>query len=290
MGKIPLGQTGVEVNQLAYGPWRLSMEGAPEEGEAIKILHHVWDAGIDVIDTADVYCLDDSDVGRNEKLIVKALSSYGVKNRIHISTKGGFIRPKGAWVTNGHPRHLKEACDASLKALGCEQIFLYYLHASDDDVPYAESAGCIFELQKSGKIKHVGVSNVDVEKLDTAMSLGRIEAVQNRFNPFCLRDNANGVLDKCIENKISYFAYSPVGGGLGHGKVATDMVLSEVGNSLQCSPYRVALAWMMQQFPSVCPIVGTTRMESTDDCLGASKLQLPKEQMAKINDHFLGED
>lgn len=289
MGKIPLGQTGLEINQMVYGCMRLSMGDAINEGDAIKLLHHVWDAGVDLVDTADSFCSDDSDMGRNERLIAKALASYGIKSKIKIATKGGFIRPLGAWVTNGHPRHLKEACEASLKSLGCEQIFLYYLHVSDDDVPYAESLGAIFDLQKEGKIKHVGISNVDVEKLETAVGLGRIEAVQNRFNPFCLRDNGNGVLDKCIENKLSYFAYSPVGGGLGHGKVATSMELSDVGKALNVSPYRVALAWIMKHFPSVSPIIGTSRLESTDDCLEASKLELSKDQMDKLNEHFLGE-
>ena len=131
MQKREIGQTGVKVNALGYGGMRLSVDGRPSEKEAISLLHAIFDENINFVDTADAYCLNDEDTGHNEKLIAKALASYkndknsAIKKSIKIATKSGCIRPNGAWMTNGHPKHLREACERSLKNLKTDSIFLY---------------------------------------------------------------------------------------------------------------------------------------------------------------------
>lgn len=289
MFKKKLGQTGIEISGLVFGGMGLSKESRPSEVDSIKLMHHIWDAGINFMDTADSYGANDDEAGHNERLIKKALDSYGNKTGITVATKSGFIRPNGNWVTNGHPKHIKQACERSLKNLGLEQIALYQLHAMDSDVPYADSIGAFVELKEEGKIAHIGVSNVNSDLLKEAIKLTRVESVQNRFNPFCLRDIGNGVMDICKKKELTYFAYSPLCGGQGHIKIASEPTLTELASELEMSPYQVALAWEVSCFDRVVPIFGSSRFESSDDCLGAAKHKLSDEILEKLNEHFLSD-
>ena len=161
--------TGWQLSAIGLGGVPLSFADRPQESEAIRVIHHAIGCGINVIDTADSYCRDDSETGHNERLIGKALGRLPAaeRNRVHVFTKGGYTRPGGGWAPNGHPEHLRAACHASLKRLGVEAVDLYQHHTPDPAVPIAETVGELARLKAEGKIRHIGVSNYTVAQLDT---------------------------------------------------------------------------------------------------------------------------
>src|SRR5437870_4049712 len=153
---------------IGFGGMPLSIQGRPSEEVGRRVLHAAVDAGITLIDTADVYCLDDNDIGHNERLIASALNERPDRDRIRVATKAGLRRPRGAWTNDGSPKHIREACEGSLRALATQQIWLYQFHAPDPRVPFEKSVETFAELQRAGKCQHVGLSNVSVEEIDKA--------------------------------------------------------------------------------------------------------------------------
>ena len=154
-----LGPGAPDVAVVGLGGMHLSIADRPDEATALRVIHATLDAGATILDTADVYCLDDADLGHNERLIAKALRTWGGRrDAVVVATKGGMTRPGGRWERNGRPEHLRRACDRSLKALETERIDLYQLHAPDPEVPLIESVGALVELQRAGKIRWIGVS------------------------------------------------------------------------------------------------------------------------------------
>src|SRR5215212_2866619 len=124
------------VSKIGFGGMPLSIKGRPSEDVARRVLHAAIDAGMTLIDTADVYCLDDSDIGHNERLIARAIRG---RDGVKVATKAGLRRPRGAWVNDGSPKHIREACEQSLRSLGTEQIWLYQFHAPDPRVAFEKS-------------------------------------------------------------------------------------------------------------------------------------------------------
>src|SRR5687768_16596056 len=222
-----LGSSGIEVNPIGLGGMPLSIRNRPDESQAVRVIHAALDAGIDFIDTADVYCIDDNDIGHNERLIAKALADWSGAPPI-VATKGGLERSDGAWTRNARPDHLKRACERSLKALGVEAIPIYQLHAPDPEVPFEESLGALAELKKEGKIENVGLSNVSVAEIDRARKVVDVVSVQNRCNPFDRRAFKEGVVAHCEKHGIAFLAYSPVGGSRGKAEVKEDPFLTEI--------------------------------------------------------------
>jgi len=158
-----LGRDAPLVSAVGYGGMHLSIQDRPPEEQGIRVIHAALDAGVTLIDTADVYCLDNQDIGHNERLVARALGSWqGDRDQVTVATKGGVTRPAGRWDTDGRPQHLRAACERSLKALGVERLDLYQLHAPDPKVPLAESVGALGELKQEGKIRWIGLSNVSV--------------------------------------------------------------------------------------------------------------------------------
>ena len=282
----PLGSSGLHVSQIGFGGMPLSITGRPARSEAIKVLHASLRAGVTLIDTADVYCLDQSDIGHNEKLIAEALAQVPSASNVVVATKGGLQRPGGAWVTDAHPRRLRSACEASLKALRLPVIPLYQLHAVDDAVPLEDSVGALAELRRQGKIAHIGLSNVTPAELRRAMAIVPIVSVQNRCSVFDRRDFSNGMVALCTAEKIAYLAYSPVGGGRGKVRVADDPTLRAVGARHDVSPFQVALAWLLARSPMVIPIPGASRISSALDSAAADELQLTAEDHATLDQAF----
>src|SRR5947207_9997489 len=160
----------------------LSIQGRAPEEVGRQVLHAAIDAGMTFIDTADVYCLDDNDIGHNERLIASVVRERDDRDRIRVATKAGLRRPRGAWTNDGSPKHIREACEHSLRALGAEQIWLYQFHAPDPRVPFEKSVETFAELQRAGKCKHVGLSNVSIEEIDAASRIVEVKSVQNRLN------------------------------------------------------------------------------------------------------------
>ncbi len=277
-----IGRTGLKVYPIGLGGMWLSIQGRPDERAAIGVIHAALEAGVTLIDTADSYCLDEADKGHNERLIAKALKAHPLGKSALVATKGGMTRPGGDWHIDGRPEKLAQACERSLKALGVEAITLYQLHWPDKRVPYADSIGALQRLQEQGKIRHVGISNVDARQLAAAQKIVRVESVQNRCNPFDHGDLRNGVLQACAEQGVSYIAYSPFGAS-GHGRLAKHALLQHFGQAHGASPYCIALAWLLALGSHVLPIPGASRAASIQDSATAAQLQLRPEEVRQIS-------
>ena len=258
-----LGPDGPEVFPLGLGGMPLSIVGRPDEAQGIATIHAALEAGMTFLDTADVYCLDHTDYGHNERLIAKALKAWGgAREKVLVGTKGGLRRPEGRWTCDPRPSELKAACEASLKALGVDAIDLYQLHSPDPSVPFAESVGALAALRKAGKIRLVGLSNVTAAQVREALAIVPVATVQNRFSPFFREVEANGVLKACDELGLAFLAYSPVGGGRLHKKLATHPETGRVAKRRGLTPHQVVLAWVMSRSPAVIPIPGASRPEN----------------------------
>lgn len=287
MNPRQIGKSGISVNPLGLGGMPMSIQSRPDEAQSIRTICTALDAGMNFIDTADVYCLDDDDIGHNERLIAKALREWGGASYITVATKGGLARPKGAWTTNGHPDHLKKACEASLKALGTNCIEIYQLHAPDDEVPFAESVGALSELKQAGKIKHVGLSNVSVAEIKAAQQIVEIVSVQNECNLFDRKAFEEGVVDYCEKEGIAFLPYSPVGGHGKHKRRSKDSFLQEIAERNKMTTYQVALLWLLVKSPVMIPIPGASRPESAKSSAAAMSLTLSSEDIAGIDKHGL---
>jgi aryl-alcohol dehydrogenase-like predicted oxidoreductase len=286
MQRRAIGSSGFSVAPIGLGGMPMSIQGRPPEETSLRTIHAALDAGMELVDTADVYCLDDADIGHNERLIAKALAARADTSRVVVATKGGLERPGGAWTTNGRPAHLRAACEKSLRALGVEQIQLYQLHAPDDDVPFAESVGALADLRREGKIAHVGLSNVSVDEIRAARRIVPVVSVQNRCNPFDRSAWEDGVVQYCTAENIAFLPYSPVGGGRGKSRVATDPTLRRVGLVHGVSPFQVALAWLLAKSPVMLPIPGASKPASAIDSAAAMSLVLTAAELAELDAAF----
>jgi aryl-alcohol dehydrogenase-like predicted oxidoreductase len=262
----------------------LSIAGRPPEGQGIRVIHAALDAGVTLIDTADVYCLNQHDIGHNERLIAEALASWpGRREGLIVATKGGVVRPEGRWESDARPEQLRAACDRSLLALGTDRIDLYQLHAPDPRVPFAESVGELARLREQGKIRWVGLSNVSVAQIREAEGIVPITAVQNRLNPFFREALSGGVVRYCAERGIGFLAYSPTGGGRLNLKLPGHPVLGPMAAARRVSAHALALAWALAQSPTVIVIPSARTTEHASDSVGAANLELAANELAAID-------
>jgi aryl-alcohol dehydrogenase-like predicted oxidoreductase len=276
-----LGSTGIEVSPIGLGGMPLSIQGRPDERTALTVIRAYLDGGGDFIDTAISYCLDNADLGHNERLIAKALASSSTRD-VLVATKGGLTRPDGRWEVDASPKWLRECCEHSVRNLG-GPIRLYYLHAVDSDVPFAESLGELVRLKDEGKIVHIGLSNVAARQLDEALELTPIAAVQNRCNIFDRRDFDNGLVARCAALGVAYVPYSPVGGHFAHRRDAGDATLAHVAEKHATTPYVVALAWLLARGDHVLPIPGASKASSITSSLTATRIALDAADLAALN-------
>jgi aryl-alcohol dehydrogenase-like predicted oxidoreductase len=283
--KRKIGKSGIEVYAVGLGGMPLSINGRPPEAEGIKVIHAAIDAGVNFIDTANVYCLDDNDIGHNERLIYKALKEKGLDGSpaVTVATKGGCTRPQGAWGVDGSPQAIRKACEQSLSDLNTEAIKLYQLHAPDLKVNFSDTIATLAALKNEGKILHIGLSNVTKEQLKEAQQITRIESVQNRCNAFYKKDVANGMVDFCLEQGISYLPYSPVGGHFGHKKISDYQPLMELAQKHQTSPYCIMLAWLLSKGEHIIPIPGASKVSSILDSVRATTVKLDTEDVLKMD-------
>jgi len=279
-----LGPGAPAVSVVGYGGMHLSIDGRPSEAQGIQVLHAALDAGVTLIDTADVYCLGQHDIGHNERLIAAALTSWsGARERVTVATKGGLIRPGNRWESDARPAHLRAACDRSLLALGLERIDLYQLHAPDPRVPFADSVGELARLRREGKVRGVGLSNVSVAQIREAQTIVPVTSVQNRLNPFFREALAGGIVRYCAEQGIGFLAYSPTGGGRLNLKLAGHPVLARIAAAYGVSAHAVALAWVLAQSPTVIAIPSARTVAHALDSIGAASLELAAEDLAAID-------
>jgi aryl-alcohol dehydrogenase-like predicted oxidoreductase len=279
----PLGPGAGTVPAVGYGGMHLSIQDRPPEADALRVLGAVLDAGVTLLDTADAYCLDDREVGHNERLIARALAAHPARDEVVVATKGGVVRTGGRWDADGRPDHLRAACDRSLRALGVERIALYQLHAPDPAVPFEESVGALAELRRAGKIRWVGLSNVSVAQIRSAEAIVPVTTVQNRLNPFFREALGTGALQYCTGRGIGFLAYSPVGGGRLNRKLPDHPVLGPMARRLGVSAHALALAWVLAQSAAVLVIPSARRVEHALDSLRAADLVLAAADLAAID-------
>jgi len=246
----------IEVKRLGYGAMRITGKGVwgwPDDRTAAKaLLARVVELGIQLIDTADAYGPETS-----EYLLAEALHPY---DGLLIATKGGLERggPQ-EWTTNGRPEHLKIACANSLRRLEVDTIDLYQLHAIDDDVPLEDSIGALVELQQEGKIRHIGVSNFNVEQLERARKLATVVSVQNRYN---LGDREHeAVVDYCTEHGIGFIPWYP----LAAGKLVEREEFVDIATKYEANAGQLALAWLLRRSPVMLPIPGTSSIAHLEE-------------------------
>ncbi len=263
----------------------LSIRDRPDESKAVRVIHAALDAGIDFIDTANVYCLDQKDIGHNERLIAKALAEWSGAPPI-VATKGGLERPDGAWTKNARPESLKRACEESLVALEVDAITIYQLHAPDPDVPFEDSVGALAELKKAGKIENVGLSNVSVDQIERARKIVDVVSVQNRCNPFDRRAFSDGVVAYCEKNGIAFLPYSPVGGSRGKSEVKDDPILNEIATRHDASPFEVAIAWLLKKSEIAIPIPGASKPQNARSSARAMEIELQPADLFQLDAAF----
>ena len=278
-----LGSDAPFVSAVGYGGMHLSIQDRPPEEQGIRVIQAALDAGVTLIDTADVYCLDDNELGHNERLIARALKTWpGNRDAILVATKGGMRRPGGRWEMDGRPEHLHAACERSLRALGVERIDLYQLHVPDPRVPLAESVGALADLQHQGKVRWVGLSNVTVSEIREAETIARVTSVQNRLNPFFREALSEAVVEYCTDRGIGFLAYSPTGGGRLNRKLPGHPVLQPMATRLGVTPHALVLAWVLARSPAVIVIPSARTVEHATDSITAAEVTLSEANLAAI--------
>ena len=278
-----LGPGAPEVTCVGFGGMPLSLDARPDAEEAVRVLHAALDGGMTLVDTADVYCLDDLDIGHNERLVSRALREWsGDRDRVVVATKGGLTRPGGRWERDARPERLRSACEASLEALGVDVIDLYQLHAPDPQVPFEESVGALADLLAEGKIRAVGLSNVSVSEIERASAIVAVTSVQNRLSPFFREAIADGVVDHTARNGIGFLAYSPVGGGRLNRKLPDHPVVSRIAKDKGVSAHAVVLAWVLGRSPNVLVIPGARTVEHAVDSIAAASVELTADEETAI--------
>lgn len=277
-----LGSGGPRVSSVGLGSMLLSIAGRPPEDQAKATIDAALEAGVTFYDTADAYCLDDTEMNHNERLLAQYLEDQDVV----IATKCGCRRPGGAWTVDGNPEYLRNAAHASLEAMGVESLSLLQLHAPDSRVPFADSVGALAKLREEGKVRLVGLSNVNVKQIEEARAIVPIASVQNRWNPEDRRPETDGVLDYCTKHGIAFLPYSPFGGSRGAPFLDRLGTLGRQARRRSVSAHRLIVAWMLAKSPVVIGIPGARRPQSIADCAAAADLELGPEDLRSIENSF----
>lgn len=264
----------LEVHRLGYGAMRLcgpNVIAWPADREnALAVLRRARELGVDFFDTADAYGPE-----VNELQVAEALHPY---EGITVATKGGLTRTgSGNWPPDGRPDYLKSACEGSLRRLRVETIDLYQLHRPDPETPFADSVGALAELQAEGKIRHVGLSNVDVAQLEEARRIVEIVSVQNEYN--LGNRESEAVLQACEREGIAFLPWFPLDAG---ALARPGGPVEEIARAHEATPAQVALAWLLQRSPVLIPIPGTSSIEHLEENLGARELRLSDDELVRL--------
>ena len=272
-GTITLGD--LTVNRMGYGAMRLTGPGIWREPKdpdgARRVLRRAVELDVNFIDTADAYGPEVS-----ERLIREALWPYPAG--LVIATKGGLLRDgPDLWRPDGRPSHLRQALEGSLKRLGLERIDVYQFHRPDPAVPYEESVGELVRLKSEGKIRHIGISNVNEEQLDRALALTEIVSVQNRYN---LADRASeGVLDKCESLGIAFLPWYPLAAGQ---LTRTADRITALASAHDATPGQLTLAWLLARSRVMLPIPGTSSVAHLEENIAAAAIRLSPDEVEML--------
>ena len=298
-----LGSDGPMVSALGLGCMGMTpIYATPDPDEAIATIRAAVDAGITMIDTADMYS-----GGKNEELVGKALN--GIRDQVILASKFGNMRlPDGTRKVNGKPEYVFEACEKSLSRLGVDFIDLYYLHRMDPTVPIEETVGAMGQLIEQGKVGAIGLSEAGANTIRRAQATYPLAAVQTEYS-LASRDVEAGILPTCRELGIGFVAYAPLSRGLLSGKITSLDELGEsdrrrdmprfqgdnLGNNLAMvnavgdiaadkgvSTAAIAIAWVLARGNDVVPIPGCSRRTTLEDSLTALDVQLSGDDLARI--------
>jgi pyridoxine 4-dehydrogenase len=269
------------VARMGFGAMRITGEGIwgepPDRASAIALLRRAVELGVDLIDTADSYGpFVSEDLIREALHTGRAAAPYG---DVLIATKGGLIRTgPGQWHELGRPEYLRFACEMSLRRLAVDTIELYQLHRIDPRVPADEQLGVLADLQAEGKIRHIGLSEVDVDQLDRARATAEIATVQNRYN--LLDRGSEAIVDRCEQLSIGFLPWFPVAvGELARSGGPLDALRDATG----ASPAQLALAWLLARSPVMLPIPGTSSREHLEENVAAATVELTDAQLATMD-------
>jgi aryl-alcohol dehydrogenase-like predicted oxidoreductase len=262
------------VRRLGFGGMRLcgaGIWGWPADREnALRVLRRAVELGVNFIDTADSY-----GPHVNEEQIAQALYPY--PKDLVIATKGGLTRSgPGEWKRDCRPKHLREACEGSLRRLRLDRIDVYQLHAIDTEVPFEDQIGTMRELRDAGKIRHVGLSNVDLDQLQRAQEIVEIVSVQNNYNVG--NRTSESVLRHCQADGLAFIPYFPLDGG----DLTALEALAAIADAHRATIWQVGLAWLLHHSPAMLPIPGTSSLEHLEENVAASELSLTEQEYAKL--------
>jgi pyridoxine 4-dehydrogenase len=266
----------LNVNRLGFGTMRLTGQGIwgepADHAEALAVLRRAVALGINLLDTADSYGPEVA-----ERLIAEALYPY--PPGLVIATKAGFLRPgPGRWIEDGRPQHLREAVNGSLKRLRLERIDLLQLHRIDPKVPVDDQIEALVDLQRQGKIKHIGLSEVNVGQIETVRRITPIVSVQNRYN--VVDRNSESVLDYCTRENLAFIPWFPLATG---SLAKPGGPLARVAEQLRATPAQVAIAWLLKKSPVMLPIPGTSTVEHLEENVTGGTLALDDSMMEALD-------
>jgi pyridoxine 4-dehydrogenase len=262
------------VNRLGFGAMRVTGRGIwgdpPDRNQARAVLRRAVELGVNFIDTADSYGPDVS-----EELIAEALHPY--PEDLVIATKGGLLRPgPGQWDPDGRPEHLRQACEGSLRRLRLDQIALYQFHRPDPDVPLEDSIGTLVALKEEGKIRHIGLSNVNENQLRRAQAMTAIVSIQNRCNPVDRRWDT--LVDLCEQEEITFLPWAPI------QNLDRFPALTDIAKRYETTVHQIALAWLLARSETMLTIPGTGSVDHLEENVAATGLRLDPEDIAALND------
>ncbi|MFL5741561.1 MAG: aldo/keto reductase [Flavisolibacter sp.] len=307
MDNKPLGKQGLQASRIGLGCMGMSdFYGKRNDEESTRVIQKAYELGVSFFDTADMY-----GPYTNEILVGKAIQSF--RKQVILATKFGVVRdpndPTKRGI-NGKPEYVRSACEASLKRLGTDVIDLYYLHRKDPDTPIEETVGAMAELKKQGKIRGIGLSEVNSDTLRKAHAVHPITALQSEYSLWT-RDPEDGILETCKELGIAFVAYSPLGRGFLTGQIKKfedfdeddyrrmsprfqgenfeknlQLVkkIEQLAKSKNCTTAQLALTWVLAQGEFIFPIPGTKHIKYLEENLGALNVQLTQHELQEIDD------
>lgn len=263
------------VNRLGFGAMRLTGKGVwgppQDRDECLRVLRRAVDLGANFIDTANSYGPYVS-----EELIREALHPY---DGVVVATKAGLLRTgPDVWPVLGYPEYLRQECEMSLRRLGVDTIDLFQLHRIDTKFPAEDQVGELLELQREGKIRHIGLSEVTVEQLEAAQKVAPIVTVQNMYN-LSVR-SAEPVLDACEAQDIGFIPWFPLASG---PLAAPDGPLHRIAADHHATPSQLALAWLLKRSPVMLPIPGTSKVAHLEENVAAAEIELTDDEFETLS-------